>query len=154
MAPLWLLFIGRFVVLGGILLLRLHPFLALIAGALIVGSLTGPEALEQFASDTGMTAKETTALLASSVGERLAFGFGRKCAQIGILIDMASILGKFLLESGGRRANRSVIAQVAGGETGARGISGQRVYTGHAGVFRYGVLFDDPARQGDGDSVG
>ena len=38
--PLWLLLVGMIVVLGGILLLRLHAFLALILGALIVASLT------------------------------------------------------------------------------------------------------------------
>ncbi|MFZ2146464.1 MAG: SLC13 family permease [Sedimentisphaerales bacterium] len=98
--PLWLLLVGMIVVLGGILLLRLHPFLALILGALIVGSLTRPAALEKFASDNKMTATETTTLLESSVGERVAYGFGHTCAKIGILIAMASIIGKFLLESG------------------------------------------------------
>jgi GntP family gluconate:H+ symporter len=98
--PLWLLLVGMIVVLGGILLLRLHPFLALILGALIVGCLTRPTALEKFAKEKGMTAKETTALVESSVGERVAQGFGRTCAKIGILIAMASIIGKSLLESG------------------------------------------------------
>ncbi len=98
--PLWLLLIGMIVVLGGILLLRLHPFLALILGALIVGSLTRTATLEKFAKEKGMTTKETTALVESSVGERVAQGFGRTCAKIGILIAMASIIGKFLLESG------------------------------------------------------
>ncbi|MCH7557658.1 MAG: GntP family permease, partial [Planctomycetes bacterium] len=98
--PLWLMFIGMIVVLGGILLLRLHPFLALILGALIVGSLTRPAALERYANQKEMTVKEKTALVASSVGERVAQGFGRTCAKIGILIAMASIIGKFLLESG------------------------------------------------------
>src|SRR5438874_2133077 len=36
MNPLWILLIGMGVVIGGILLLRLHPFLSLIAGALVV----------------------------------------------------------------------------------------------------------------------
>jgi GntP family gluconate:H+ symporter len=98
--PLWLMFIGMIVVLGGILLLRLHPFLALILGALIVGSLTTPAALERYANQKEMTVKEKTALVDSSVGERVAHGFGRTCAKIGILIAMASIIGKFLLESG------------------------------------------------------
>jgi len=98
--PLWLMFIGMIVVLGGILLLRLHPFLALILGALIVGSLTRPAALERYANQKEMTVKEKTALVDSSVGERVAQGFGRTCAKIGILIAMASIIGKFLLESG------------------------------------------------------
>jgi len=98
--PLWLMFIGMIVVLGGILALRLHAFLALILGAIIVGSLTATPALRQFAQDKNMTAAETEALVQQSVGERVAGGFGRTCTKIGILIAMASIIGKFLLESG------------------------------------------------------
>jgi len=68
--PLWLLLVGMIVVLGGILLLRLHAFLALTLGALIVASLTTSAALERFAAEKEMTAKETVALVQSSVGER------------------------------------------------------------------------------------
>ncbi|MGD8499469.1 MAG: SLC13 family permease [Phycisphaerales bacterium] len=111
--PLWLLLVGMIVVLGGILLLRLHAFLALILGALIVASLTTPAALEKFASEKEMTVKETTALVESSVGERVAQGFGRTCTKIGILIAMASILGKFLLESGAaERIVRSLVKRL------------------------------------------
>jgi len=98
--PLWLLLIGMIVVLGGILVLRLHAFLALILGALIVASLTAPAALEEYAAEKEMTSKQTSDLVESSVGERVAQGFGRTCTKIGILIAMASIIGKFLLESG------------------------------------------------------
>ncbi len=98
--PLWLLLVGMIVVLGGILLLRLHAFLALILGALIVASLTTSAALEKYANQKEMTVKEKAALVESSVGERVAQGFGRTCTKIGILIAMASIIGKFLLESG------------------------------------------------------
>lgn len=108
--PLWLLLVGMIVVLGGILLLRLHAFLALILGALIVASLTTPAALEEYANEKEMTAKETAALVESSVGERVAQGFGRTCTKIGILIAMASIIGKFLLESGAaERIVRSLV---------------------------------------------
>jgi GntP family gluconate:H+ symporter len=47
-----------------------------------------------------MTVKQTTDFMKFSVGKRVADGFGRTCAKIGILIAMASIIGKFLLESG------------------------------------------------------
>jgi len=108
--PLWLLLVGMIVVLGGILLLRLHAFLALTLGALIVASLTTSAALERFAAEKEMTAKETAALVQSSVGERVAQGFGRTCTKIGILIAMASIIGKFLLESGAaERIVRSLV---------------------------------------------
>jgi len=98
--PLWLMFIGMIVVLGGILALRLHAFLALMLGAIIVGTLTTTPALRQFAQGKNMTAAETEALIQQSVGERVATAFGRTCAKIGILIAMASIIGKCLLESG------------------------------------------------------
>ncbi|MHC4701957.1 MAG: GntP family permease, partial [Planctomycetota bacterium] len=108
--PLWLLLVGMIVVLGGILLLRLHAFLALTLGALIVASLTAPAALEKFAAEKEMTVRQTTALMESSVGERVAQGFGRTCTKIGILIAMASIIGKFLLESGAaERIVRSLV---------------------------------------------
>ncbi|MBM3335907.1 GntP family permease, partial [Candidatus Sumerlaeota bacterium] len=99
--PLWLLLIGIVVVLGGILALRLNAFLALILGALIVATLTPRAGLEQYAADKKMSPAETKTLVARSVGERVAGEFGRTCAAIGILIAMASIVGKCLLESGG-----------------------------------------------------
>ena len=108
--PLWLLLVGMIVVLGGILLLRLHAFLALILGALIVASLTTSAALEKYANQKEMTVKEKVALVDSSVGQRVAQGFGRTCTKIGILIAMASIIGKFLLESGAaERIVRSLV---------------------------------------------
>jgi GntP family gluconate:H+ symporter len=98
--PLWLMFIGMVVVLGGILVLRLHAFLALILGAIIVASLTATPALRQYASDKQMTPTAMEALVKQSVGERIATAFGQTCMKIGILIAMASIIGKCLLESG------------------------------------------------------
>jgi GntP family gluconate:H+ symporter len=79
MDPLLLLAIGTLVVVSGILVLRLHAFLALLLAALVVAWLTPSEA---------------------SVGQRLATGFGETCAAIGLLIALASIIGKALLDSG------------------------------------------------------
>ena len=47
MDPLLILLIGMAVVIGGVLWLRLHAFVALIGGALVVGSLATPETIEQ-----------------------------------------------------------------------------------------------------------
>ena len=47
MNPLLLLAIGLAIVLGGILWLRLHPFLSLILGAFAVGGLTMPSLLQK-----------------------------------------------------------------------------------------------------------
>jgi len=79
MDPLLLLAIGTLVVVSGILVLRLHAFLALFLAALVVAWLT-PSPV--------------------SVGERLAAGFGKTCGEIGLLIALASIIGKALLDSG------------------------------------------------------
>jgi GntP family gluconate:H+ symporter len=181
MHPLWIVLIGVFIVVGGVLVLRLHAFLALVLAALVVGALTPPTAIEkhtiekdaiswkyddatamvvlgdtdahermqylvlridptgtapklvgeltiariekagddatkvyarierrgQFQSleagdfvvhpSTWRAAKETAD---KTVGERVAVAFGNTCGKIGILIAMAAIIGKCLLESG------------------------------------------------------
>ncbi|MFM9080075.1 MAG: GntP family permease, partial [Opitutaceae bacterium] len=43
MDPLLLLLVGVIVVIGGIVWLRLHAFLALMAAAIVVAALTPPE---------------------------------------------------------------------------------------------------------------
>ena len=100
MDPLWLMLIGMVVVVGGILVFRLHAFLALIFAAVIVSTLTPRSTLEQYATGKGMAATEAQSFAQQSVGQRVAAGFGGTCAKIGILIAMASIIGKCLLESG------------------------------------------------------
>ncbi len=173
------LFSGMAVVIGGILVLKLEPFLALILGALAVGCLTPQSAMLRYAQDkerlkivardqeagtVSLQAPATAGLrpgaavlvvqaeddqapfreigelrisasdgrryvvqpgtqelpefghnlalmtpagLANaakqaqqSVPDRIARGFGNTCASIGILIAMASIIGKCLLDSG------------------------------------------------------
>ncbi len=100
MSPVWILLIGMVVVIGGVLLLRLHAFLALLAGALVVSALTSTAAIEQVALEKGMDAAGAREWSERSVGERVATGFGRTCGQIGIIIAMASIIGTCLLKSG------------------------------------------------------
>ena len=116
------------VVIGGVLWLRLHAFVALIGGALVVGSLATPDAIQQSVmndtriekdirkqatnrlgqDDPNLTnlvqelhktqAKHTAA---QSVISRVTGAFGKACGSLGILIAMAAIIGKCLLESGG-----------------------------------------------------
>jgi GntP family gluconate:H+ symporter len=88
------------VVVAGILVLRLHAFVALILGALIVGYLTPTDSLRKYAHEKNMTTLEANDFVQQSVGERVANEFGRTCAKIGILIAMASIIGICLLASG------------------------------------------------------
>ena len=57
-----------------------------------------------------MTPEATEYLVNSKIGVRIAGEFGRTCGKIGILIAMASIIGKCLLESGGaERIVRSML---------------------------------------------
>ena len=116
------------VVIGGVLWLRLHAFVALIGGALVVASLATPDAIKQSVmndtriekdirkqatnrlgqDDPNLTnlvqelhktqAKHTAA---QSVISRVTGAFGKACGSLGILIAMAAIIGKCLLESGG-----------------------------------------------------
>ncbi|MPR32070.1 GntP family permease [Salmonirosea aquatica] len=98
--PLFILFIGVLIVVGGIIGLKLHPFLALILGALVVAFLTPAAAVEQYALSKGTAPAAAQALANKGIGERIATEFGNTCAKIGILIAMAAIIGKSLLESG------------------------------------------------------
>ena len=100
MNPVWILLIGMLVVIGGVLLLRMHAFLALLLGALVVSALPPTPAIEQVALQKGMDRAEARQFSERSLGERVANGFGRTCGQIGIIIAMASIIGTCLLESG------------------------------------------------------
>lgn len=100
MHPLLILLVGTVVVIGGILLLRLHAFLALILAALTVALLTTPETVYQFALGRGLAPAEALEMAAQPIAERVADGFGRTVGQIGIVIAMASVIGICLLESG------------------------------------------------------
>lgn len=95
-----LLGLGMFVVIGSILWLRLHAFLALLAAALIVAALTPSGLIEKYALDRGMTSSAARQLSQQTSGERVAQAFGQTCGQVGIVIAMASIIGVCLLESG------------------------------------------------------
>jgi GntP family gluconate:H+ symporter len=88
------------VVLGGILWLRLHAFLALSLAAFLVAGLTPSAHLQRFAVSQGFSEKQTTDLLGKPVGKRVATAFGVTCGKIGILIALAAVIGKGLLQSG------------------------------------------------------
>ncbi|MFN3651111.1 MAG: GntP family permease [Armatimonadota bacterium] len=60
-----ILLAGVAVVVGGVLLLRLHAFLALLLGALLVGALTPPGAVERFALE-----KDALKILGTDPGAR------------------------------------------------------------------------------------
>jgi len=104
MHPIVILLAAVGVVLGGILLLRLHAFLALLLAALVVGALTPRSALETYARRQvergAWSDKAAREFTQSTAPSRVADAFGSTCGSIGILIAMAAIIGKCLLESG------------------------------------------------------
>ena len=98
--PLIILAVGVLIVVGGIIGLKLHPFLALLLGAFVVALMTPAAAIEQYAIAKGTAPAAALALSKKAIGERIATEFGNTCAKIGILIAMAAIIGKCMLESG------------------------------------------------------
>ena len=108
--PLFILSVGVIIVVGGIIGLKLHPFLALLLGAFVVALMTPAAVIEQFALSKGAAPAAALALSKKSIGERIATEFGNTCAKIGILIAMAAIIGKCMLESGAaERIIRSIL---------------------------------------------
>src|SRR5690554_2007279 len=98
--PFFILLVGLIIVVGGIIGLKLHPFLALLLGALVVAWITPAAAVEQYALGTGYNPVAAANLANSSIGDRVATRFGSTVGQIGIIIAMASIIGKCMLDSG------------------------------------------------------
>jgi GntP family gluconate:H+ symporter len=100
MDPIILIFIGLVVIIGAILILKLHPVLALLFAAIIVGILTTGDHLTQYAQSKGMSPEEIAVFVELPVGKRIATAFGNTASKIGILIAMAAIIGTCLLRSG------------------------------------------------------
>jgi gluconate:H+ symporter, GntP family len=110
MHPFIILLIGMAVVIGGVLWLRLHAFLALLLGAIVVAILTPTDALLAYATAKGMNAAAANQLASALFIDRVATGFGTTVGQIGLVIAMASIIGDCMLHSGAAdRIVRSVL---------------------------------------------
>lgn len=121
MHPLLILLAGMAVVMGGILVFRFHAFIALILGAFVVAAMTSPEQVERYwerGPDSGgdksvekmshiSRAENAETLANESFPKFVTRGFGIGAMNLGIVIAMAAIIGKCLLESGG--AQRIVI---------------------------------------------
>jgi len=80
MPPLLILLVGFGVVLGAIIALRLHAFLALVAAAILVALLAPGGA----AANLGVVAE----------------GFGRTAGQLGVIVALAAIVGGAMSGSG------------------------------------------------------
>jgi len=118
MSPLVLLLIGITIVVGGILTLRLHAFLALVLGAFAVALLTPQPALETYAAarvkKTEWSAEVAKKFPDKAATARVAEEFGRTCATFGLLIAMASILGEAMLHAGGAEAIATALLRALG----------------------------------------
>jgi len=78
--PLLILLIGLVTVVGMIIVLRMNAFIALITAAIFVSLLSPGPVAEKI--------------------ERVARAFGNTAAGIGIVIAMAAVIGKYLMDSG------------------------------------------------------
>ena len=112
--PIFILLVGMLIVVGGIIGFKLHPVLALLLAALVVAVLTPLPSVEQFFLSKGMSAKEALLQSHKSVGERIATEFGNTCAKVGILIAMAAIIGKAMLDSGSAEKIVRAILKITG----------------------------------------
>ena len=79
--PLFILLIGVLIVVGGIIGLRLHPFLALLLGASVVAQLTPTGVIEQYVLSQGGAADAARALANEAIGTRVASQFGATCQR-------------------------------------------------------------------------
>ena len=125
MHPLLILGLAITIVLVGILVIKLHAFIALLLAGMAVAVMTSTGSLQEYAKgDFDQTWLKSHASIPidkdsdefklynhdrqqhiKSISEtssmkRVANGFGSMCGKIGILIAMASIIGKCLLDSG------------------------------------------------------
>ena len=118
MNPLALLACGIVIVVGSILWLRLHAFLALILGAILVALLTPSAALHTYAEQRvakgELTEKAALQFEKKPAAARVAEEFGRTCANLGILIAMATIIGEAMLLSGAAETLASTLLRWLG----------------------------------------
>ena len=127
MDPFLLLLIGLATVLGGILWLRLHPFIALFIAALLIASITPKTQVANALADkklnerVKLTGADLTEIEQAQIKndqadyannrtpiQRITQEFGVTFGKIGLVIALACLFGRCLLASGA--ADRSVRA--------------------------------------------
>jgi GntP family gluconate:H+ symporter len=104
--PFLVLVVGMAVVLGGIIVLRVNAFLALLAAALVVSFMVGTVPAESAATLTDPVI-------------RVVDAFGATAGAIGIVIALAAVIGEAMMRSGAAdRIVRTLLA-VLGEKRGA-----------------------------------
>lgn len=101
--PFVILAIGLFIVVGGIIVLRMHAFLALITAAIVVSLLAPGEWSDKI--------------------PRMAGAFGDTAAGIGIIIGLAAIIGMAMAQSGAADRVVHVFLGVFGQKRGASALT-------------------------------
>ena len=137
MDPFLLLLIGLATVLGGILWLRLHPFIALFIAALLIASITPKTQVANALADkkinerVKLTGADLTEIEQAQIKndqadyannrtpiQRITQEFGVTFGKIGLVIALACLIGRCLLASGAAdRIVRAALSLV--GEKGA-----------------------------------
>ncbi|HIG27027.1 MAG TPA: GntP family permease, partial [Verrucomicrobiales bacterium] len=83
-------------------------------GALTVGALTSNTTLEQEALKKNRTSEEIKEIISQPLGQKVAQEFGRTAGKIAILIALAAIIGKCLLDSGAAERIVRTLLKLAG----------------------------------------
>ena len=104
--PLIALLVGIVTVIGLIIAVRLNAFVALTIAALVVAMMATTESLRQYPQDLAAMKGEVWSdsqvekFVASNAPTRVASAFGTSAGNIAIVIAMAAIIGKCLMDSG------------------------------------------------------
>ncbi len=96
--PFWILGAGVVFVILSIVKFRLHPFLGLTLGAVLVGLIT-PELPELTKVNGFWKDQEGASHLIQAINWAMA-GFGTLVGKIGFVIAMAAVIGTCMMESG------------------------------------------------------
>ncbi|MCP4849026.1 MAG: GntP family permease, partial [Verrucomicrobiaceae bacterium] len=112
MTPFLLLALGMGIVLGSVIWLKLHPFLALSTAAIVIAFSTPQGSLSSYAENHAASELARGKMSAAGVEvfkedfarrssmKRVVHEFGNGCAKVGLIIAFAALIGRFLLESG------------------------------------------------------
>ena len=104
--PMWVLFISVAWVIVSIARLKVHPFLAMMSGAILVGLLSGPlpeptvENKGLFHNRIDLQDSDSSYSNLSLAVKWSLLGFGNTAGGIGLIIALAAIVGICMMKSG------------------------------------------------------
>ena len=104
--PIWVLFLSVVWIIFSIARLKLHPFLAMMSGAILVGLLSGPlpeptiENKGLFHNRVDLQDSNNSYSNLSHAVKWSLLGFGNTAGGIGLIIALAAIVGTCMMKSG------------------------------------------------------